>query len=126
VREGSVIEYSYTIYSKSIYEFHPWKFQGDYPRLKSTYRMSFPQAFNYVVIKQGILPISRKDEERDTIYRVGTYTVRTKAFTIQWEMNDVPAFREEPYISAPDNYESGLRFQLSEYTRICRREKGSR
>jgi len=118
VREGSVIEYSYTIYSKSIYEFHPWKFQGDYPRLKSTYRMSFPQAFNYVVIKQGILPISRKDEERDTIYRVGTYTVRTKAFTIQWEMNDVPAFREEPYISAPDNYESGLRFQLSEYTNL--------
>jgi hypothetical protein len=30
-------------------------------------------------------------------------------------MKDVPAFKEEPYISAPGNYVSGIRFQLSEY-----------
>jgi len=116
VKEGSIIEYSYTIYSRDIYDFHPWTFQGEYPRLKSTYRMCFPEAFNYVVKKQGLLPISRKNEERDTVYVFGTYVMKTKSYTIEWEMDDVPAFKEEPYISAPDDFVCGLHFQLSEYT----------
>lgn len=118
ISEGSIIEYSYSLFSRTLYTFHPWKFQGEYPRLKSTYRMTFPQAFNYVVIKQGILPMLREDLTKDTLYVVGRYTIRTKAYTIIWEMNDVPAFKEEPYISAPSDLVSGVRFQLSEYTNL--------
>jgi Domain of Unknown Function with PDB structure (DUF3857) len=123
VKEGSIIEYSYSIVSHSIYTFHPWTFQGEYPCLKSTYRMSFPETFNYVVTTQGFLPVSRKDEARDTVYGMGTYTIKTKSYNIQWEMDDVPAFKAEPYISAPDNYTAGLRFQLSEYTDLQTRRR---
>jgi hypothetical protein len=125
VGEGSVIEYSYTLFSRTLFTFHSWKFQGEYPRLKSIYRMTFPQAFNYVVIKQGILPMLREDLAKDTVYVIGRFTMRTRAYTINWEMNNVPAFKKEPYTTAPDNYVSGVRFQLSEFTNLetGRREK---
>jgi len=123
VREGSIIEYTYIIYSASIYEFPHWKFQGEYPCLKSSYRMSFPEIFNYVVTRQGILPIPRKDEERDTVYGIGIYSVQTKSYNIQWEMHDVPAFKEESYTSAPDNYVSGIRFRLAEYTDLEKKKR---
>ena len=123
VKEGSIIEYSYVLFSQSIYTFHPWTFQGEYPCLKSTYRMSFPGAFNYIVSKQGYLPISRTDSARDTVYDVGTKAVTTKCYTIQWEMSNVPAFKAESYTTAADNYVSGIRFQLSEYTDLEKKKR---
>jgi hypothetical protein len=122
IKEGSIIEYSYTIFSRSIYTFHSWNFQGIYPCLKSSYRMNFPEAFNYVVTTQGFLKPSRKDEARDTAYGVGNLTIKTKCHDIQWEMDDVPAFKKEPYISAPANYVAGLRFQLSQYPDLEKRK----
>jgi hypothetical protein len=123
VKEGSIIEYSYSIVSHSIYTFHPWTFQGEYPCLKSTYRMSFPAVFNYVVTKQGYLPIARSDSAWDSVYQIGIKAITTKCYVIRWEMTDVPAFKEEPYISAPDNYVSAVRFQLSEYPDLEKKKK---
>jgi hypothetical protein len=56
VREGSIIEYVYSIYNTSIYSLPSWDFQGEYPRLKSDYTVTFPIVFNYVVTKQGSAP----------------------------------------------------------------------
>jgi hypothetical protein len=123
VHEGSIIEYKYTTYTKTIFTFHPWNFQGEYPGLRSSFRMRFPEAFNYVVTKQGFLPISRKDATVDTTYQVGTYTIRTKCHTFLWQMTDVPAFKSEPYVLAPANYLSGLRFQLSVYPSLVERRQ---
>src|SRR5580692_1116723 len=80
IREGSIIEYRYTRYSNNIFEPQPWDFQGDYPHLKSTFRMSFPAIFNYVVTTQGFLPTSRKDEAADFEFAVGSYTIKTKTY----------------------------------------------
>jgi hypothetical protein len=77
--------------------------------------MSFPAVFNYVVSKQRYLPIARSDTAWDSVYRIGMKAIATKCYVIRWEMTDVPAFKEEPYIPAPDNYVSAIRFQLSEY-----------
>lgn len=122
VREGSIIEYIYTVYSNSIFTFHSWNFQGDYPCLKSWYRINFPEAFNYVVTTQGVSKVARKDDARDTVYGIGNFTIKTRCHDIQWEMDDVPAFKEEPYLSARDNYVAGLRFQLSQYPDLEKRK----
>jgi hypothetical protein len=55
VREGSILEYVYSIYYSSI-NLPSWDFQGEYPRLKSDYTVTFPVTFNYVVSKQGPAP----------------------------------------------------------------------
>jgi hypothetical protein len=125
VREGSIIEYVYSIYYPSIYNLPSWDFQGNYPRLKSNYTVTFPSAFNYVFTKQGSVPRPQSYDSVKKEIAVGRYTVRAMTYTIHWEMKDVPSFKEEPYMSSMNNYVTGIRFQLSEYTNLNteRREK---
>ncbi len=125
LKEGSVIEYIYTIYSGSVFNLHSWDFQGEYPHLLSIYSVTFPAVFNYVITYQGSLTGKRTDYSGNAQMSVGNYTIRAPNFTSQWQVKDVPAFKEEPFISAPGNYVDGIRFQLSEYTdlRTGRRKK---
>jgi Domain of Unknown Function with PDB structure (DUF3857) len=116
VKEGSVIEYVYSIYAGSTLNLNLWNFQGAYPRIHSSYTVTFPVVFNYVVSKQGSLPVTRVNDSMKILMTIGSYVVRTEAYIIHWEMRDVPAFKEEPFMSTTDSYVSGIRFQLSEYT----------
>ena len=43
IRAGSVIEYSYTIESPYIENFHSWDFQGDIPKVRSEYQVHIRQ-----------------------------------------------------------------------------------
>jgi len=124
-KEGSIVEYTYIIYSGSIYKFHSWDFQGNYPRLKSEFTATIPDVFNYVVSKLGNLPMSRSVDSSVDKMLVGTYMVKTLVYNIHWKMQEVPAVETEPYVATMDDHVSGLRFQLSEYTVIPtkRREK---
>src|SRR5688572_8232198 len=47
IREGSIIEYEYTIISDFLRNLQPWEFQGAYPRLWSEYNLTLPSFFNY-------------------------------------------------------------------------------
>jgi hypothetical protein len=117
VKEGSIIEYSYVLHTNSIYSLYPWTFQGEYPCLKSSYLMTFPEVFDYVITTQGHLPISRINDSLERVYEfgIGVKSVTMKCYGILWQATNVPAFKEEPYISTPKNYVSAVRFQLSEY-----------
>lgn len=71
VKEGSIIEYSYTISSSFLHNLQPWVFQGDYPCLWSEYEVYIPQYFRYVFLSQGYLP-----------YSINSQSVEHKLFTI--------------------------------------------
>jgi Domain of Unknown Function with PDB structure (DUF3857)/Transglutaminase-like superfamily len=116
VREGSIIEYTYNIHSGSIYSFHSWDFQGDYPRIKSEYSVTFPETFNYVISRQGPFPMVFSHDSVKQDLEVGSFSVKTMAHTLSWSMKDVPAVVDEPFVASMDNHVSGIRFQLSEYT----------
>jgi len=115
VREGSIIEYVYSIYNTSIYTLPSWDFQGEYPRLKSDYTVTFPIVFNYVVTKQGSAPRPQSYDSVRKKIAAGRFTVQAMTYTIHWEMKDVPPFKEEPFTSSMNDYVTGIRFQLSEY-----------
>jgi transglutaminase-like putative cysteine protease len=123
IKEGSVIEYVYTIYAGSIYNLHFWNFQGAYPCIYSSYTITFPVVFNYVVTKQGSLPVTRTNDSMQTHVAIGSYVMRTESYIIHWEMKDVPAFKKEPFMSTTGNYVTGIRFQLSEYTELDTRRR---
>ncbi|MBM3416742.1 MAG: DUF3857 domain-containing protein [Bacteroidetes bacterium] len=53
VKEGSIIEYEYTITSDFLSNLQPWEFQGAYPRLWSEYNLSVPEFMGYVFLTQG-------------------------------------------------------------------------
>lgn len=129
VKEGSVIEYEYKITSDFLFNLQPWNFQGDIPRLWSQYTVSIPQFMNYMLIPQGDISYYVSDQ----VDKNGHYTIEERRETggiasiperyeiscgvsdFRWAMKDVPAFREESYISSPMNHIPRLEFQLAGY-----------
>jgi hypothetical protein len=125
VREGSIIEVSYTIKSDDMFNLRTWEFQGEYPRLWSEYTARIPQCFNYVFLTQGYHPFHIKKQdmsyktysiiENNGVESHNTYTMRANVYDNRWVMKDVPALKEEKFITSLDNYTAKIQFQLSEY-----------
>ncbi len=126
VKEGSIIEYSYTINSDFLFNLQPWEFQGEYPRLWSEYQVLIPEFFNYVYLSQGYLPFAISKESMEfRSFSVSTsassaadhtehYSVSGNVVNKRWVMKDVPALKEESYTSTLTNHIAKIDFQLSQ------------
>ncbi|WP_242927809.1 DUF3857 domain-containing protein [Pontibacter vulgaris] len=131
VKEGSVIEYSYIIYSDFLYNMREWEFQTTIPVAWSEYHARIPEYFNYKLLQQGYLPFhtSEKQASQDkfnvsysgettgagfnmTRQPGGTNQVDTRSDAYIWIMKDVPALREEKYITTLSDYQAKLEFEL--------------
>jgi len=123
LKEGSIIEYSYTIISPFFQYIPAWSFQGEDPKLWSQFTLEEPQFFDFAILKQGYLipaidtAISSADNFNITApngfgpsnhYNFRSYTVQHI-----WAFKDVPAPKEESYITSMDNYLERLEFQFS-------------
>lgn len=125
VKEGSIIEVSYSIKSDFTDNLQPWSFQGKYPRLWSEYTVRIPNCFNYVFLAQGYqeFHIKSNDEtfrsysiiDNNSARSTDFYTLSATVVGHHWVMKDVPPIREEKFITSLDNYVSKIEFQLSEY-----------
>jgi len=124
VKEGSLIEYSYTIKSDFLQYLRSWYFQSEYPCLWSEYEVGVPQYFHYVTLNQGFLPTQAKSSDYNTKYRVTVpggadrdenVELSTVVNNRRWVVKDIPALREEGFTSTIKNYISGVEFQLSSY-----------
>lgn len=125
VKEGSVVEFSYTIQSDFLTNLQPWAFQDERPALWSEYNLSLPAFFEYAFLSQGFLGFLIK-EQKD---RVSNFTITeasgagpTERSNItcgvtdyRWAMKDVPELKVENYTSSLDNYKSKIEFQLSAF-----------
>jgi hypothetical protein len=110
VREGSIIEYSYSMIAEHSTGLPGWSFQRTIPTRWSEYRTSVPDWFDYKTLMQGYLPLSiRERTEGSTI--ISQHPVRTAES--RWVMKDVPALTKEPFITTLDDYESRIDFELS-------------
>lgn len=127
VKEGSIIEYAYTVNSDFIFNMPSWEFQNiDYPCLWSEYQVTIPSLLVYVFDKRGVNPffIDKADEghaaymvtERQDGSALGlperNLTVNANTVKHRWVMKDVPAFYVENYLSSPVNYIDKIEFQL--------------
>jgi hypothetical protein len=122
VRAGSVIEYAYTLSSDYLFNFQDWVFQHTIPVRWSEYRASIPVFYKYKIIYQGTQPLTvDKPTIGKTVMRVDEKTGSFESHSIyinsptedhQWVLKDVPAFREEPYMTVAGDYLDRLDFQL--------------
>jgi hypothetical protein len=102
VREGSIIEYTYTETSPFILNNHSWVLQSVYPCLWSEYKASVPPVFSYSVVKRSALPLCIETEEtKDRVY-LGSISGEEKTF--HWAAKDIPAMKEEPFTTTVNNY----------------------
>ena len=129
VREGSVIEYSYTVTSDFDRIIPSWNFQTTIPVLYSEYNTRIPEYFTFKVLMKGYLPLGSHQEkstpetfihlepayndERGNRVSSQTHRINLTSKTNQWISENVPAFKREPYMSSANDFMSGLEFELS-------------
>jgi hypothetical protein len=115
VKEGCIIEYSYKITSDFDTEIRAWQFQKDIPTAWSEYRVTIPNFYKFQIIAQGYEPfaISEKKEENVTFSPTVQSEVCDKH---RWVMKDVPALKDEPFVTTMNDYRSQIEFEISAYT----------
>lgn len=126
VKEGSIIDISYTIKSDFLFNLQPWTFQGGYPRLWSEYQLNLPEFFQYLFLSKGKHPFHIKESKE----KFHGYTVRVPSSNqasgsddlislssnnsiSRWVMKDVPVLREEPFTTSMNNHISKIEFQMA-------------
>jgi hypothetical protein len=99
LKDGVILEYTYSRVTTYTYRPRTWNFQHPYPTRWSEYRLDRPNGFNYAFNQEGFNPLAINKKLNVT--------------TNQWAMQDVPALRSEPYITTPRDYYDKLEFQLN-------------
>jgi hypothetical protein len=117
IKEGSIIEYSYRIVSPFIFNFRTWNFQDDIPKVSSEFVAFIPANYNYNVLLRGFEKLSdQKSEISKECLRIAGIAMDCSKMT--YVMNNVPAFIEEDYMTAPSNFLSAIYFELSDVQHI--------
>ncbi|RYY14007.1 MAG: DUF3857 domain-containing protein, partial [Cytophagaceae bacterium] len=136
VHEGTVIEYSYSVVSDFLFNLQPWTFQRDIPTRWSECRADIPEYFDYKMLMQGYEPLALSEKKQTSAQYTATErvqkadgvtfsgnvtshestsseTIQARATSYHWAMKDVPALREEPYMTTPDDYVARINFELA-------------
>ncbi len=130
VKEGTVIEYTYSIVSDFIQNLREWEFQSDIPTVYTQYDVSILEYYNYQKISQGYVNFSinetnSKVENFQYKWRSevgiggqvdkGVGTITSNSETYRWAAENVPAVKEEPYMTSIEDYKAKIGFQLISY-----------
>ena len=129
IKEGTVVEYKYRIISPFYQNVDEFRFQHAIPIKKLEAQFQAPEYYNFKVNMKGFLEVRPKIEtKRDKITfnsksRTGQQTsVRTTfnssdlEFTKEvttYNLENIPALKEEPYVSNINNYRSSVKYELS-------------
>lgn len=123
VQEGAIIEYKYTLESEYIVSLQDWFFQDDIPVRWSEYKLSIPEWFNYVILKNGRnFDLNEETSNRKNV-NVNINTDRNNPANIvsvitlihhqRLAMANVPAMKKEAYVTTYEDYYARVRFQLN-------------
>lgn len=110
---GSIIEYSYQIKIADWKELNSWYFQNDIPVVKSTYITEVPNYLLFYKYLEGSLNLS--DFSRKTVKKM-VKEKQTDVLIEEYEMDSIPAYKEENDVPGYDYFISKLKFKLAEYT----------
>ncbi len=104
VREGSVIEYKYTVASSFPVIIHPIRVQHEYPVVYSFSEVAIPDILQFNVNTQGAYTLAG---ERSTSSALG---LQNNVYTFIGE--DIPALKPEPFVWCMDDFETKVSFEL--------------
>lgn len=116
VREGTIIEYRYVLRTPFSVNYNPrtWYFQQSVPVNWSEYRIVIPDYFYYKVLQSGYLMMAINERKNTT---VDLYPGQNgaSASSYRFVMKDIPAFRDEPFITTDEDYLAKIEFELASY-----------
>ncbi len=114
IKPGSVIRYSYQLESPFTFNFNGWDFQDEIPKLYSEYVTDLPGNYLYNIRLVGHMKL--KTNESDLKKRcLETSRGYSNCSHNKYVMVDIPAFKEEEYMTAKKNYFSRVAYELKEF-----------
>ena len=114
VRVGSVIEYVYVMEMPFIFNLRSWEFQSDIPKVSSEFWARIPGNYLYNISMRGYLKLSKNESliVKDC-YTPGGGNKADCALN-KYAMKNIPALREEEYMTAKSNHLASINFELAE------------
>ncbi|MBL7905796.1 MAG: hypothetical protein JNL22_12305 [Bacteroidales bacterium] len=118
LKEGCVFEVEYHIISDFYWILPDWEFQYTEPALFSELTVTTPEYFFFKTLMKGyISPTSTESKtyNRSIIFRYNDGTSNSVVYadnSKKFRFNDVPAFREEPFMTSVNNYLAAIEFEL--------------
>lgn len=118
VKDGSVIEVQYKIISPFFFNFRHWDFQKKIPVIFSEYTTKMIPFYEYTYILHGSNKFDRFESyvDKGLPNQFGPITYQDMIYV--FGMNDIPAFKDEEFITCPEDYMISLDFQLSVIHRL--------
>lgn len=134
VKVGSIIDLQYTIATEMTWNLRTWKFQYKIPVKWSQYRVVYPEYFTYNHTSMGYhkLLYNRRSQSTENIsytervdnssksagFHVPSSQPVARSITylnqiIDCAASDIPAIKEEPYLTSINNYTSQLKSELN-------------
>jgi hypothetical protein len=131
VKEGSIIEFEYTLQSPNVSTIDEWYFQEEIPVNYAEYTTKIPEYFNYNTRFKGFVTpkiesssIQRKVDAtyNEMVNQIGgarnergNYSFEFAEKTTNYFLANVPAIKDEVYVNNVDNYRVSLTHELSFY-----------
>lgn len=114
VRVGTIIEVEYILDDPFFYyNFRTWEFQSDIPKVSSEYWATIPGNYIYNITWRGFLKFSKNENELlKDCFTIGPHKADCGRY--KFAMENIPAFKEEGYLTAKSNFISAIYFELSE------------
>ena len=134
LKEGSVVEYKYSIRSPFIGNIDKIALQYDIPIKKLNFNIQIPEYFHFKTRLTGHLPVNLKQSEKNDMIVITSTTrstavgfsptissnsrdeIKYKSNVFSLDKENIPAFIIEPFSGNIQNYISGVLFEL-EYTK---------
>ncbi len=116
IKNGSILEYTYRKESNLFSNFGNWSFQGNLPVIYSELYTKIPgnMKYNRTLYGPKSLDINNAEIMKHCVTLPG-YGVNADCEVATYGMKNVPAFEEEKYMLAPENYNSGMAYELIEF-----------
>jgi Domain of Unknown Function with PDB structure (DUF3857) len=113
LQKGCIIEYRYTLTSERIFSLYDWYFQDELPTRWSELTLMLPPYLEYVQLSR----IHHMFDLKETENREATMPdgMRRLVYVNHYGLANLPAIREEPFITTLDDYRACIKFQLKAY-----------
>jgi len=112
VREGSVIEVKYEIITPYFFNMREWEFQKNIPVVDSHFTLRVIPYYEYTYIVKGI---TKFDEYSSQVLNddIVFGNLKYKEMEYRFGMKNLPAFRDEEFITSEKDYMIGMSIELS-------------
>jgi len=113
VKDGSVLEYTYTITTPFFFNFGGWSFQGDMPTVYSEFNSEIPVNYLYNRALYGKYKLAINDVKiKENCFSLPSISKPGDCEITKYVMKDIPAFKEEKYMLAKSNYLARVDYEL--------------